>query len=160
MTKLFLSAKATLEGVTGLKPKDSPQDKYEYTFTIECTRCRTVHDKPVTINQYEHHEHAGSRGESSFVFRCKECKSEHNANIEVTKKTVDESEVWTPLLELDARGLDFKSFIPQGQFECVGAESGTKFAEVELEENEWYDYDEKTGAEVSITEVEWRIERT
>lgn len=159
MTIFYLSGKATLDGVTNVKPTDSPQDKFEYTFRIECTRCRNVHDKPVTINTFEKHEMGGSRGEALFVFRCKECKSELSANVHHTKAAIDELDRWAQLLEIDARGLEVVEFIPEGKFEAVGVELNTQFKEVDLEEGEWYDYDEKQGAEVSITEVEWKVER-
>ena len=41
----------------------------------------------------------------------------------------------------------------------MGEESGTKFADIELHEGEWFDYDEKAGEEVSITNVKWEIRR-
>jgi hypothetical protein len=47
----------------------------------------------------------------------------------------------------------------QGEFLAVGAESPTKFAGIDLAEDEWFDYDEKTGEEVSITNVKWEIRR-
>lgn len=159
MTIFYLSGKATLDGITDVQPVNDPQDKFEYTFRIECTRCRNVHDKPVTINTYEKHEIGGLRGEALFVFRCKECKSELSANVAATKTTIAELDQWARLLEIDARGLEVVEFIPEGKFQAVGAELSTKFNEVDLEEGEWYDYDEKQGAEVSITEVEWKVER-
>jgi hypothetical protein len=41
----------------------------------------------------------------------------------------------------------------------VGAESTTKWAGIDLQEGEWFDYDEKTGEEVSITNIKWEIRR-
>lgn len=69
-----LVLKATLEGLTVLRPKDTEQTPFEYTFEIECTSCREKHDKEITINRFEQHEISGSRGEANFVFRCKNCK--------------------------------------------------------------------------------------
>lgn len=59
------------------------------------------------------------------------------------------------MLEIDTRGIDFEAFKADGKFQCIGEESNTKFDDVDLEDNEWYDYDEKAGAEVSITNIEW-----
>ncbi|KAK6202369.1 uncharacterized protein RJT21DRAFT_19213 [Scheffersomyces amazonensis] len=162
MVKFYLKVAATLEGVTNFQPIDTPESPFEYTFTIQCTKCRTTHDKPITINRFESHEISGSRGEASFVFRCKECKSEHSASIIRTNRslTVDDELKTVPILEIDARGLDLVEFIPDGQFESVGAESGTKFTGFELDDGEWYDYDDKEGAEVSITEVKWDVARS
>ena len=39
---------------------------------------------------------------------------------------------------------------------CRGSESGTGFKDISLAEGEWYDYDEKAGSSVSITEIETR----
>lgn len=43
---------------------------------------------------------------------------------------------------------------------AVGTESGTKFDGIELHEGEWYDFDEKAGEEVSITDLTWEIRRS
>lgn len=160
MVKYFLKAKAELAQVRELQPVDTTESPFEYTFTIQCTNCRETHDKPVTINRFESHDISGSRGEASFVYRCRICKSEHSAQIERTKETVSVSGEWAKLLSIDARGVDFVSFIPEGKFQCVGAESNTKFEEVDLEDLEWYDYDDNKGEEVSVTEVEFDIARS
>lgn len=160
MVLLYLKAKAQLENVTDLEPVDTPESPYEYTFTIECTKCREVHAKPVTINRFEQHEIDSSRGEASFVFRCKNCKSEHSANISRTPAKVAENDKWTKILELDCRGLEVKEFIPEGRWQCVGSETNTPFTEVDLEDGEWYDYDEKAGSEVSVTDVSYDIARS
>jgi len=47
----------------------------------------------------------------------------------------------------------------QGQFLATGAETGTKFEGIDLAEDEWFEYDEKAGEEVSITGVKWEIRR-
>lgn len=161
MVKFALKFKAELDNITNLQPLDTPQDPFEYTFKIECTSCREQHPKPVTINQYENHEMSGSRGEASFVFKCKLCKNEHNASIERTKEIYDseKSGNFVTLLTIDARGIDFNEFVPIGHFECYGLDEKTKFSQVELEDGEWYDYDDNAGTEVSITETEWSIER-
>ena len=38
-------------------------------------------------------------------------------------------------------------------------ESNTKFTGITLDEGEWFDYDEKAGEEVSITNLKWEIRR-
>ena len=49
--------------------------------------------------------------------------------------------------------------ISQGEWRCVGTESGTKFSGIDLTDGEWFDYDEKAGEEVSITNIKWQIRR-
>lgn len=162
MVKFYLKAKAELANVTDLEPLDSASSPYEYTFTIECTKCREVHDKPVTINTFEKHDISGSRGEASFVFRCKGCKAEHSAQILRTKDklTVEDNGKWVKILEIDARGLDFVKFEALGQWKCLSTESSTQFDEVDLEDGDWYDYDDNAKEEVSVTEVSFEIARS
>ena len=40
-----------------------------------------------------------------------------------------------------------------------GIDSATKFSGVDLQEGEWFDYDEKAGAEVSVRDIKWEIVR-
>jgi len=41
-----------------------------------------------------------------------------------------------------------------------GTDSGTKFTAIDLTEGEWFDYDEKAGEEVGITNLKWEIVRS
>ncbi|ODV68833.1 hypothetical protein HYPBUDRAFT_104715 [Hyphopichia burtonii NRRL Y-1933] len=168
MVKYYLKAAAELSNVTDLQPVDTPESPFEYTFKIECTKCREAHDKPVTINQFENHELPDSRGEASFIFRCHNCKSSHSALISRSKQLLvnqdEDSGVFsvalTTVLEIDARGVEFTEFIPEGRFQCKGLKSSTKFDEVDLEDGEWYDYDDQAGEEVSVIDVKWEISRS
>jgi len=47
----------------------------------------------------------------------------------------------------------------KGDWLATGLESGSKFTAVDLTEGEWYDYDEKSGEEVSIKDLKWEIRR-
>ncbi|GEQ69757.1 hypothetical protein JCM33374_g3431 [Metschnikowia sp. JCM 33374] len=161
MVKFFLKVQAELTNVTDVEPVDYPESPFEYTFRIECTKCREVHGKPVTINRFEQHDISGSKGEASFVFRCKSCKSEHSAQISRTKETLtpENAGKWVKILEIDARGADFIDFIPEGRWMCKAAESNSVFQEVDFEDGEWYDYDDIKGEEVSVTDFKWEITR-
>ncbi|CAN6620981.1 hypothetical protein TRVA0_008S01596 [Trichomonascus vanleenenianus] len=160
-----LAVKAELQGVTDFTFRDSVEEPYEFTFKIQCTSCREIHGNEVRINQYEKHQIGGSRGEASFVFRCKMCKRESSATIKTTGRafTIEDMEPAkgtkkkdAVLLEIDPRGIDFVEFIPVGMFKATGVESDTSF-EFELEDGEWFDYDDKAGEEVSITDVKWEF---
>ncbi|PGG99437.1 hypothetical protein AJ80_09361 [Polytolypa hystricis UAMH7299] len=63
------------------------------------------------------------------------------------------------VIDFDCRGLEFIEFQPDGEWEAKGTESSTPFTGIDLTEGDWYDYDEKTGEEVSIGEVSWEIKR-
>lgn len=47
----------------------------------------------------------------------------------------------------------------QGEWEAKGLESKTKFESIDLQEGEWFDYDEKASGEVSINDLRWDIRR-
>lgn len=47
----------------------------------------------------------------------------------------------------------------QGEWMAKGLESPTKFSAIDLQEGEWFDYDEKSGKEVSIKDMKWQIKR-
>lgn len=51
------------------------------------------------------------------------------------------------------------NWLIKGEWEVKGADSPTTFSEIDLSEGEWYDYDEKTGEEVSIKDITWSIGR-
>ena len=80
------------------------------------------------------------------------------------------------VIAMDCRGLEFvefkadvssfKTYNPcaathcvQGEWKVVGTETGTKFSGIDLTEGEWFDYDEKAGEEVRITNIRWEIRR-
>ena len=79
-------------------------------------------------------------------------------------------------MELDCRGLDLVEFkadvshlywrefvdtnlLLQGEWKAEGAETPSKFNGIDLQEGEWYDYDEKASEEVSIKDIRWAIKR-
>jgi Eukaryotic protein of unknown function (DUF866) len=87
-------------------------------------------------------------------------KREHSANVKDAPKPYQQSSP-SPgvIIELDCRGLEFVEFSPQGEWVAQGDESGTPFVGIDLQEGEWYDFDEKASREVSITELKWDIRR-
>ncbi|GAB7361727.1 hypothetical protein MBLNU230_g1774t1 [Neophaeotheca triangularis] len=158
---LALALKAELEGVTDLQPEDTPENPFYYTFKVQCTSCREVHPNWVSISRFEQNEQSGSRGEANFVWKCKNCKREHTANIIDAPKVYPRQDVpkQVKLLTMDCRGLEFVEFKPDGDWKATGVDSGTKFTGIDLTEGDWYDYDEKAGEEVSIKEMQWEIRR-
>lgn len=47
----------------------------------------------------------------------------------------------------------------QGEWMAKGLDSPTVFSGIDLQEGEWFEYDEKAGEEVSIKDVKWEIRR-
>ncbi|KAH6656703.1 hypothetical protein BKA67DRAFT_552769 [Truncatella angustata] len=156
-----LTLTAELAGVTNLRPNDSENDPFWYTFTVQCTSCRETHPNPVAVSRFENNEMSGSRGEANFVWKCKNCKRESTASIKTAPTPYEQGEPpkAQSIIEFDCRGLEFTDFHSEGTWLADGVDSGTKFAEIELTDGEWYDYDEKAGEEVSIKELKWNIKR-
>ncbi|KAG8856578.1 hypothetical protein FRB96_006338 [Tulasnella sp. 330] len=129
--KLALYIKAELENVTSLEPAS---DDFEWFFK-------------------EKHDLATGHDTANFVWKCGSCKRESSAKFDKfdnksphTKPyelSSSEKQEFSPLVVIECRGLEFMDFDPVGIWKCVGAESGTKFTEVDLGDGEWTDYDEK-----------------
>ncbi|KAJ9660661.1 hypothetical protein H2198_002403 [Neophaeococcomyces mojaviensis] len=124
---LALALTAELNGVTDLKPTDTADSPYYYTFKVQCTSCRETHANWVGVSRHR---------ESSATIRA--TPSAYEATSPARSKNV---------IEIDTRGLEFTDFKPDGDWEAVGIESGTKFTGIDLTEGEWFDYDEKAGDE-------------
>ncbi|KAL8365519.1 hypothetical protein RB595_004372 [Gaeumannomyces hyphopodioides] len=156
-----LSLTAEMQGVTNLRPSDTEDSPFWYTFKVQCTSCRETHANWVGVSRFEANEMSGSRGEANFVWKCKNCKRESSASIKAAPTAYEASEPAKPrkILEFDCRGLEFTEFKPEGNWMAEGAESGTKFTEIDLTEGEWFEYDEKAGDEVSIKDLKWDIQR-
>ncbi|EOD46069.1 putative duf866 domain-containing protein [Neofusicoccum parvum UCRNP2] len=158
---LALTLTAELEGVTGLLPTDTAEKPFYYTFKVQCTSCRETHPNWVSVSRHEQNEVSGSRGEANFVWRCKNCKREHSANITAAPNAY--SQQLPPkrqnIITFDCRGLEFVEFKPDGEWQATGVESGTKFEAIDLTEGDWFDYDEKAGEEVSVKDMKWEIVR-
>ncbi|KAK3707488.1 hypothetical protein LTR37_012130 [Vermiconidia calcicola] len=146
---LALAITAELNGVTDLQPEDAEATPFYYTFKVQCTSCREIHPNWVSVSRFEQNEQSGSRGEANFVWRCKNCKREHTANILEAPKPYAQQDPPKPMniITIDCRGLEFVEFKADGDWKAVGAESGTKFSGIDLTDGEWYDYDEKAGEE-------------
>ncbi|KAI1826823.1 hypothetical protein F4861DRAFT_495311 [Xylaria intraflava] len=161
VTMYALILTAEMNGVTSFRPKDSEASPFWYTFTVQCTSCRETHPKPVSVSRFEMNELSGSRGEANFVWKCKNCKRESSCSIKGAPIPYELSEPAKPqtLIEFDCRGLEFTSFSPEGEWLADGVESGTNFEGIDLQDDEWFEYDEKAGDEVSIKELKWEIRR-
>ncbi|MCJ1290170.1 hypothetical protein MMC34_001706 [Xylographa carneopallida] len=139
---LALTLTADLTGVTNLSPLDTEDDPYFFTFK-------------------ESNDVSGSRGDANFVWKCKTCKRESTATIKAPASSYQQA---SPprrqnIVEFDCRGLEFVEFKADGEWSAKGLESTTLFTGIDLQEGEWFDYDEKAGEEVSIKDIKWDIRR-
>lgn len=85
---------------------------------------------------------------------------ESTASIKAGAKPYEQVEPAKPqnILEFDCRGLEFVEFKPEGDWLAEGTDSNTKFTGIDLTDD-WFDYDEKAGEEVSVQSLKWEIKR-
>ncbi|TFY64048.1 hypothetical protein EVJ58_g2882 [Rhodofomes roseus] len=148
MVRLLLSIRAELENVTELVPApDSSSFEYFFEVTNHSSPQVSVSILTSEASVEEHQVTSGKGNTAHFVWRCGLCKRESSAKFDPGFKpqpySADANGQLAPFLTIDCRGLEFIGFDPRGTWRCVGAESGTVFNEVELDEGEWVDYDEK-----------------
>ncbi|KAI8419276.1 hypothetical protein FOFC_01853 [Fusarium oxysporum] len=153
MFALYLTA--DLQGVTNLRPDDTQDNPFWYMFKVQCTSCRETHANHVGVNRFETNEMSGSRGEANFVWKCKNCKRESSASVKAGPFPYEQTEPAKPqkILEFDCRGLEFTEFKAEGEWLAEGVETGTKFTGIDLEEGEWFEYDEKSNEEILKPQV-------
>lgn len=155
MVRLLLSIKADLENLVSLEPLDD----FEYFFKVKCNSCNETHPKLVSLNRTDERE--GLKGtKANFVWKCGSCKRESSAKFDASKSTPYKAEngQYGPLLTIECRGLEFIGFDPRGIWKCVGT-TGTVFNDVNLEEDEWTDYDEKAAQPVGISGFDAQFSR-
>lgn len=163
---LTLEYNGELSGVKLFGFIDSENEPFFFTFKVACGACHEEHPNEIAFNAYETKPLANSRGEANFAMKCKMCGKEGNVNVVdppnklgVFDTDKNDSKHPARLVTFDCRGVDLVEFVPKGEFYAIGDESNTRFT-VEFEDGEWYDYDEKSSQEVSITGSEWIIKKT
>ncbi|KAJ3128728.1 hypothetical protein HK098_003720 [Nowakowskiella sp. JEL0407] len=71
--------------------------------------------------------------------------------------TIESSEQFAPWIILEVRGAEPVEYVLKDDLSVVGAESGTKFNEIDLTEGEWVEYDEEAKEPVGIMDIETKI---
>ncbi|AQZ13355.1 YCR090C [Zygosaccharomyces parabailii] len=176
---LYLVINATLsENIKRIFPRDVEESAAEYTFDLLCTSCREKHESPVVINRFEKHQIPGSKGEASFLMKCRFCGKEISVGLaefedslyngDERKEVLDKRKIQRKkhdlknlvgkcvLLAMDCRGCEITGFYSDNLTFVAELISG-KNIEFQFEEDEWYDYDDDAGEEVSVTEFSYEI---
>ena len=172
----------TSRSVTELLPVDTEETPFYYMFEVQCTSCREHHPNHIGVSQFvrfptisprplappappltrpqEEREIHGSRGEANLVWRCKNCQRESSASIKAGPFAYNYTEPATEqkILTFECRGCEFVGFKPDGEWKAKAIEKDSKF-KVDLEDMEWYDYDDKVKEEVSVQNVVFKISR-
>ncbi|XP_053549430.1 CXXC motif containing zinc binding protein isoform X1 [Bombina bombina] len=153
MVRFALQFKATLENISGLRPLG---EDFRWFLKLKCGNCGEVSDKWQYITQMDSVPLKGGRGSASMVQKCKLCSRENSIDIlssSLRPYNAEDSDTFKTIVEFECRGLEPVDFQPQAGFAAEGAETGTRFNEINLQEKDWTDYDEKAKESVGIYEV-------
>lgn len=122
--------------------------------------------KGVVICDAEDHELSGSRGTAHFAMKwCKDSKHFSTINLErgLAKVfdpsrglTKDDQGKFVPIAGFECRGVEPTAWHPKDEFKVYG-ESGMVWDSVDLSEREWFEYDEKSGESVGVTDLEYEF---
>ncbi|KAI1290159.1 UPF0587 protein [Halotydeus destructor] len=153
MGKTGLQIKCNLENITDLKPTG---DDFRWHLKFKCSNCGEETPKVVYVCLEEKTRLKGGRGEANLVTKCKFCSRENS--IEIIKDslkpyTFDDNEQFKTVVAFDCRGCEPTEFSFRNGFAASGLESGKPFDDINLEENEWVDYDDKANVSVGIYEA-------
>ncbi|CAO3675053.1 unnamed protein product [Umbelopsis ramanniana] len=152
MVKIGVYIKAELENVTDLQPVPD----FEWHFKIECSGCHEVDDNWITMNAQDEFDVSGSKATANLVMKCKFCRREASASFSgpFGSYEIEQVNKFVKMAVLDCRGMEPVGFDPRAGWTALGAESGTKFDDIDLTEGDWADYDEKAGEPVGISNIE------
>ncbi|KAH9467120.1 hypothetical protein Pst134EB_002148 [Puccinia striiformis f. sp. tritici] len=143
MVKLSVIIRADLDNLTDLTVRD-PMN-YQYFFKVKCSSCHEIHKKCVEMCRSIEYPLSGSRGSANFVWKCQFCQREASASFTdlnlktfpVYTKTHSEEQKPESLCTVECRGCEFVEYDLRGEWNCKGAESGTKFKKIEFDDGEW-----------------------
>ncbi|XP_038622149.1 CXXC motif containing zinc binding protein isoform X1 [Tachyglossus aculeatus] len=153
MGKVGLQLRATLEGVTGLRPVG---DDFRWYLKMKCGSCGEISEKWQYIRLMDSVPLKGGRGKASMVQKCRLCSRENSIDIlsnSIRPYNAEDSETFKTIVEFECRGLEPVDFQPQAGFAAEGTESKTPFGDINLQEKDWNDYDETLKAAVGIYDV-------
>jgi len=156
---VLLCVKADLESVESLK------------LAPGCRFCLDLREsggaetrEKVYVDGSEEHELPGSRGTAHFAMKWSK-DSKHMASVNVEKElkgviqqgvTSDDQGAYVPLVGFECRGIEPIAWHPENEFVVQGV-SGQTWEDVDLSEKEWFEYDEKSGESVSVTDLDYEF---
>ncbi|XP_071506945.1 CXXC motif containing zinc binding protein-like isoform X2 [Diadema antillarum] len=154
MVRIGLQIKANLENVTNLGPDG---DDFRWYMKLQCGQCGEVTDTWQYVSLLESSPLKGGRGNASLVSKCKLCKKENSIDILkdfIKPYRMEENNQFQTVVAFDCRGMVPVKYSFRSGFQAEGVDSPTKFGEIDLQSEEWADYDEHTNQSVGIYELE------
>ena len=159
MVLLVLHVKAELENIESIT---FPPD-IQYCFDVKDAQS-DEEKKGVFLCADEIAEVDGSKGDANFAMRFPDCKKQCTVTFTdvkgVTRDTItaEDSGNFVPIRGFDCRGLELAKWTPTEGL-VVASAGGTKWENVDLgaDPDGWFEYCEKCGESVGITELEFEI---
>jgi len=156
MVKTGLQISAQFENIESFKASG---DDFRWYLKLSCSNCGEETSEFVYCSLCETSPLSGGRGQASLVIKCKLCKRENSIDIvsDSLKPYDDDTGKFKTIIVFDCRGVQPVDFSPRIGWEAKGLESGSVFSDIDFSEEEWFDYDEKSGESVSITEIKHKF---
>ncbi|XP_074640179.1 CXXC motif containing zinc binding protein-like [Tubulanus polymorphus] len=157
MVHIGLQFKAELENITNLTPTG---EDFRWYLKLKCLHCGEETKEFIYLTLTENSPLKGGRGHASLVLKCKLCSRENSIDIirdSISSYNADDVPKFKTIVAFDCRGVEPVEFSPRVGFTAEGAESGTAFSEVDLTENDWSDFDEKSNESVGIYELQHKF---
>ncbi|KAI8787086.1 UPF0587 protein [Biomphalaria glabrata] len=135
-------------------------EDFRWYIKLKCCNCGEETPEFVYCSLGDTYPAPHGKSSCSLILKCKLCKRENSLDIikdSLCSYTSEDSGKFKTILVFDCRGVTPIDFSPRVGWEAVGLESDTSFADIDLSSSEWYDYDEKAGNSVSITELKFQF---
>ncbi|CAN8025097.1 hypothetical protein HPB47_025525 [Ixodes persulcatus] len=156
MVKIGLQFSANLENLSSFKAGED----FVWYLKLKCMSCGEEGVNWHSVEADSKSACKGGPGSANLVIRCKLCSRENSLDVipsSLVPYTADDSPGFKTIVAFDCRGVEPVAFDARDGFEAVAAESGSRFAQVKLEDNEWADYDEKAKQTVGVYELTHRF---
>lgn len=153
MVKIALQFKCNLENVTNVQ---ADGEDFRWYLKVKCLNCGEENPSWIYVSLEESHPIKGGRGNANFITHCKLCGRQNSLDIlkqSLASYMTQDNNKFKSVVAFDCRGLEPTDFSPRVGFTAEGAETGTKFSDINLTEKEWVEYDEKAQEAVGIYEV-------
>jgi hypothetical protein len=154
MVKIGLQIKANLEHVEELYTN---HPNYTFLLKLKCLNCGETSEKWHGVTESDTFQTKTGKSETHYLAKCKLCGRENSLDIiegSNDKYTNEDQEKFKTIAIFDCRGIEPIEFSATEGWIVKIEESGKVFDGVDLNENEWVDYDDKIKESVGIYDLQ------
>ncbi|KAF7637281.1 hypothetical protein Mgra_00003247 [Meloidogyne graminicola] len=148
--------RANLLNVTNLKPQN--YEEHRWYLELKCSGCGEIYESWHYANVQETHTLTKGKGVCHISAKCSFCGRINTLEI-LTNSYLPyvKNEEFQTIVKFECRGLEPINFDPRIGWCCTGTESNSVFEEIDLNNKEWFDYDEKANLPVEIKEMDFKF---